>query len=298
MKKTLVLIFFICVFLCFDVSAESIEVSVPECQIEVDEQKLENRLLEYPFLEYKNILYFPLSYNMCSLVGLETHFAKKGYSMNSPYLFYVGKGIKSMETDKENLLGINVYVKWVYKADIVEYDVYIQHEKYKNDTYPILNFRGVTYIPLIWDVAVTFLDWEYSFDGTICEINTEKAVRPKINYLAFWNTSPHRGISCDYVYGKNFYIQYPCTTYGGIEDFVYNDGEKEIRFNLGEELRSIGITSLGSQKDPGLYNSNNYVKHIPIFDGKNFVLICRAGEEHILIKVDMIQGKLIYSEKI
>lgn len=141
------------------------------------------------------------------------------------------------------------------------------------------------------------LDWEYSFSGKIYRIDTQNAVRPKLDYLQFWNTSPKGGNGVSYIYGKNFYIQYPTTIYGGFQDFVLKTAEKEIRFNLAEKLENAEILSLGTQKAPGLYG-DNHTEHIPLFDGQYFVIICTANEGHTILKVDMLAGTMVYANKI
>ena len=303
MKKSIFIIISTCITLLLGmkVSAETLNVSVPKYEIEVNGQVIENTYREYPFLEYNDILYFPLSHNMCSFAGLETHYGKKGYNENSPCLFYVGKrdqrekNFSEIVSNQQNVSGD------FHKTYIVKYDVYIQSQKYNSEKrYPVVNFRGVTYIPLVWDVAVKLFDWECSFDGKVYVINTEKAVRPKLDYMTLWSTSPspYGGIKGKFLYGKNFYIQYPGTTFGEVVDFVYKSEESEVRFNLINELYSLGITSLGSQKAPDLYTSNDYIEHTPLFDGRYFAIICLADKEHLIIKIDMLNGAVISAQKI
>ena len=301
MKRIFIIMaMFICLFAGIKVSAKSLQMSIPEHQIDVNGKIVENTHREYPFIQYNDILYFPLSHNLCSFVGLETYYGKKGYNENSPYLFYVGKSDQTSETFSQHHSNF-INKPWdVYEVCVVEYDVYIQNEKYGgNEKYPIVNFRGITYIPLVWNVATKLLDWDYSFDGKTYVINTEKAVRPKLNYMALWSTSPHGGIKGKFLYGKNFYIQYPGTIFGEVVDFIYRSSEKEVKFNLKEELYSLGITALGTQKAPDLYSPYDYIEHIPLFDGRYFVLICRGDkEEHFIIKIDMLEGIMISAEKI
>ncbi len=301
MKKSIFIIIstFITLFLGMKVSAKTLNVSVPKYEIKVNGQIIENTYREYPFLEYNNILYFPLTHNMCNFAGLETHYGKKGYNENSPYLFYVGKSDQREENFSEVVSNQQNVSGDFHKTYTVQYDVYIQNQKYNSEKrYPVVNFRGVTYIPLVWDIAVKLLDWEYFFDGKVYVINTEKAVRPKLDYMALWSTSPHGGIKGKFLYGKNFYIQYPGTTFGEVVDFVYKSEESEVRFNLKNELYSLGITTLGSQKAPDLYNSYDYIEHTPLFDGRYFAIICRTAKEHFIIKIDMLNGAMISAEKI
>ncbi len=294
MKKLICSLLMLCAFFGIKASAQTLEVSLPQYQITINGQTINNNASEYPFLEYKNILYFPLTYNMCEFVGLETHFAQKGYTPNSPYLFYVGRSQKANSDYVENPSSGGAQSK---TAEVVQYDTYIQTQKYSNNEYPLINYKGVTYLPMVWNVAAELLDWEYSFSGKVYRIETQNAVRPKLDYLRFWNTSPKGGDGVSYIYGKNFYIQYPNTIYGGFQDFVFKTAEKEIRFNLAEELQNAEILSLGTQKAPGLYG-DKYTEHIPLFDGQYFVIICTANEGHAIIKVDMLAGTLVYADKI
>lgn len=171
MKKFILPLLLLCAFLGIKASAQTLEVSLPQYQITVNGQTINNNASEYPFLEYKNILYFPLTYNMCEFVGLETHFAQKGYTPNSPYLFYVGKSQKSNSNYAEN---------------------------------------------------------------------------------------PSSG---------------------------------------GAQSKTAEILSLGNQKAPGLYG-DNYTEHVPLFDGRYFVIICTAKEGHVILKVDMLAGVMVYANKI
>lgn len=293
MKKRLL----IGLIFCFSVlgfthaDAQNADVAAAPWQIKIDGQLVSDS--EYPFLVHRDILYLPLYYGMCEFTGLETHYGEFGYGAAPAYRFYVGSSKKEHQKLPENVRknGINRN-----SAQIAEYDVYILSEKYDSADYPILNFEGVTYIPLTWDISARLLDWDCSLDAASGQytIDTENATRPEINYMNYWNTSPNRGSRERFIYGKNFYVQYPATAFGGIKDFVYaRSGADEIRFNLGEELSKTKITSFGAQKNPENYKSNFLTDSTPLFDGRYLTLICFGEDGHYLISVDMEEKKLI-----
>lgn len=297
MKKCLLVSLIFCFSLLgfIHADAQNADVSAAPWQIKIDGQFVNNS--EYPFLVHRDILYLPLYYEMCEFMGLETHYGKFGYGATPVYRFYAGNSKKERrklpDIANEKSTGINQNT-----AQIAEYDVYILSEKYDSvkEEYPILNFEGITYIPLTWNISARLLDWDCSLDAAVGQytINTQNATRPQIDYMNYWNTSPNRGSRKRFIYGKNFYVQYPSTAFGGIGDFAYaRSGADEIRFNLGDELSKTKITSFGAQKNPENYKSNFLTDSTPLFDGRHLTLICYGGGEHYLISVDMVEGKLI-----
>lgn len=112
----------------------------------------------YPFLVYKDITYFPMTYYNCKLLGLRKDWTEEdGLS--------IGR-----DTD-----GFSEYIREVQsvknakaqQAQLVEGPIMVNGKEIDNssETYPILSFRDMVYFPLTWRFAVEEFGWDYTFDN-------------------------------------------------------------------------------------------------------------------------------------
>lgn len=137
--------------------AETVRVTLPDYPVTLNGQTVSNDYSRYPFLIYRDITYFPMTYYDCRLLGLEKNWSKDE-----------GLSIEKTET------GISEYIREVQEtknarvqqAKIAEGPITINGKAIDNsrEAYPILSFRDVTYFPLTWRFAEEF-GWEYAFDA-------------------------------------------------------------------------------------------------------------------------------------
>lgn len=122
-----------------------------------------NYATEYPVLLYKNVSYIPMTSSMCNELYLSIAFTPE----DGLYIAR-GGGREHIGTERTQVLGAVDYINpsdGKVTVAIPEYPVYINGRKYDNTEYPALNFRGVTYLPLTWDIVKNEFDFDFEFDG-------------------------------------------------------------------------------------------------------------------------------------
>ena len=169
MKKAIKL--FICSLLLLvcipSVSAKAVkkcQVIIPDYEIELFGGPIYYQDSLYPFISYKDITYFPMTYDYCRALGLSTYWDAED-------------GLYIAHTGSEGTLPIyetaNNYSKlW---AQFPSYNIYVNGKKLDNKKldYPLLNFRGVTYFPMTYDFSKEFF-WDLSFTPEKFTIKNEK----------------------------------------------------------------------------------------------------------------------------
>ena len=171
MKKITVwvLIIVFCIGFIPSASADSgnIKVQIAPFKTEIQGMKVDNASVEYPLITYKDITYFPMTYDLCRALYLVSGFtAEDG--------LYITKYPLRGRSEVPNYFGgsaNNSYTK-KYDAVIPTYPVYLNGIRIDNskEEYPLINFRGITYFPMTWRFAfeelnfdVVWSDEEYSF---------------------------------------------------------------------------------------------------------------------------------------
>ena len=143
-----------------------VAVKIAPFYTQIENVSVDNRYVEYPLITYKDITYFPMTYNLCAFLGLRSGFdTEKGlyitsipgsYDPSAP--LFGGKAANSLSAS--------------YKAVVPAYPVYLNGQLIDNtrEEYPLLNFRGITYFPMTWSFAyeefcfdITWSDEDYAF---------------------------------------------------------------------------------------------------------------------------------------
>lgn len=139
-------------------AAERVEVTLPEFPVTLNGQTTSSEHSRYPFLVYKDITYFPMTYHDGRLLGLYTRWtAESGLEIrknDAPYYEYVRE-----VTEETNA---RTHTAQIVKGPIRVNGTSIDNA---NEPYPLLLFRDVTYFPLTWRFAVEEFGWQYTFDS-------------------------------------------------------------------------------------------------------------------------------------
>lgn len=145
-------------------AAKKCQVIIPDYEIELFGGPIYYRDSLYPFISYKDITYFPMTYDYCRALGLSTY-------------WNVEDGLYIAHTGSKGTLPIyetaNNYSKlW---AQFPSYNIYVNGKAIDNLSldYPLLNFRGVTYFPMTYDFSKEFF-WDLSFTPEKFTIKNEK----------------------------------------------------------------------------------------------------------------------------
>ena len=112
---------------------------------------------QYPLLNYKDITYFPMTWDYCNLMNLASVWVE-GEGLLIAYHPDYARPEQAMPTYQtvQN-------TRW-NTAQIPTYPVYLNGKQIPVDAeYPILNFRDVTYFPMTWEYAHDAFGWDLSF---------------------------------------------------------------------------------------------------------------------------------------
>ncbi len=157
MKKIAVL--FSLILLCIGTNAYAKETAnIPACKVTLNGQNVDSTYRQYPLLQYKDIVYFPMTFYDCRVLGVSTKW---------------NGNTNTLEIYKENMSGAYRDYKWEWKngrineVTVSPFNLIVNGKEIDNKTeeYPILLFRDVTYFPLTWRFAVDEFGWEYSYDN-------------------------------------------------------------------------------------------------------------------------------------
>ncbi|MGO4276741.1 DUF5050 domain-containing protein, partial [Paenibacillus sp. TAF58] len=118
----------------------SVRVTLPDFEVNLNGNKVENQFREYPLLVYRDITYFPMSWYDTRLLGLEANWSPdeglniKQNQVTSSYVPY--------NSDHRNAA--------TYAAEVPTSTVTINGKEIDNteEKYPLLSFRDVTYFPM------------------------------------------------------------------------------------------------------------------------------------------------------
>jgi len=155
-KKLLVLVFTILAFLTINAYATDYA-NIPVCSVTLSGQEVDNSYRQYPLLQFRDIVYFPMTYHDCRFLGVSTNW---------------NGATNTLTITKENISGAYRDYNWEWKntqnnkIDICKFNIVVNGKVIDNskEAYPLITFRDVTYFPLTWRFAVDELGWEYSYD--------------------------------------------------------------------------------------------------------------------------------------
>ena len=109
----------------------------------------------YPFLLYKEITYFPMTYHLCRFLGVETNWTQE------TGLIVDRTGVFSDFVPDEGAVGSGGFVNITFPQYVIE----INGKRIDNskEEWPLITCNGITYFPLTWCFAVDEFGWEYSW---------------------------------------------------------------------------------------------------------------------------------------
>ena len=152
MKKFIITLF---ALVLLSIPAYAFEAAVPQFDVYANGMKLEHKNTEYPLLVYKDITYFPMTYDYVRMLGMTSSWVDGKF-----YLSFC-PGSYDWPTPE-----------WAPEAKTIEgeiaaYPIYVNGKLIDNskEEYPIFNARGITYFPLTWRFATEEFGMELAWDG-------------------------------------------------------------------------------------------------------------------------------------
>ena len=191
-KKVLIVLIAISIFITQKVAfAEAFEVNVtiPVNDITVNGELIDTEHSQYPALLYKNITYFPMTWDYLSGIGLELEFdSEEGLKI------FKKSGTGKIE---QSFLGTTNNIGSTHTAYIADYSIQVNGKQILNnqEEYPILMYKNITYFPMTWRFTVEEFGWktEWSNEKGLSivasantlfkDINLENAIRKSISKL-------------------------------------------------------------------------------------------------------------------
>ncbi len=135
---------------------DTLTMLLPKFNIFLNSQLIDNSVSKYPLLVYKDITYFPMTWNYSQALGLQTEWNNK-------------KGLKISKSDSINELKQDYSNNKVknYHAKKVSFNIELNGKNIDNskEQYPLLECNGVTYFPLTWEFAVKEFGWDLKWDN-------------------------------------------------------------------------------------------------------------------------------------
>ena len=162
MKRELLLCLLLGVLLwCTPAYAQNVSVQVPTFPVELNDVAYDNQRANYPLLVYQDITYFPMTYRMTRSMGLIT-------AWDNTKGLYIAQHDEGLYPEDEKMNGKNK-LGGKYTASIADYPIKVNSWSIDNskESYPLLNFRGVTYFPLSWRYAHDAFGWDIKWDAKI-----------------------------------------------------------------------------------------------------------------------------------
>ena len=141
-------------------ASDKVTVQIPNFDITINDVIFDNENAAYPFITYKGITYFPLTYNLCSKIGMTT-------SWDSEKGLYIARYSQDTYVDSNEISG-NYKRGRYYTASVPKYPVVfngININSEKQYEYPVLNFKNITYLPMTWDYAYNELGLDVEWDS-------------------------------------------------------------------------------------------------------------------------------------
>ena len=166
MKKIIVTLLLILTFCGITSFAADVDVLIPDYTVVLNDNEIAYKNSLYPLISYKDITYFPMTYEYCRFMGMTTSWV---YVKGLCIAYYPHTGAEMYEAPIYEAKANSKY----NKATLPEYPIYINGRKIDNDIeeYPLLNFRGVTYFPMTWDYAYNEFCWNTGWKDYILTVN-------------------------------------------------------------------------------------------------------------------------------
>ena len=149
------------VVLCFLLAgsvayAAPVRVSLPGFDITINNLRIDNAAREYPFIVYKDISYFPMTYHDCRFLGLASDYTvQDGLEINRTG--FLGSYREEKASSANPLRDI---------AQTLAFPIRVNGKAINNsdEEYPLLLYKNISYFPLTWRFAVDEFGWAYYFD--------------------------------------------------------------------------------------------------------------------------------------
>lgn len=140
--------------------SNELKITIPAYSIHVNGQWIDNSSSKYPVFVYKDITYFPMTWNYTQALGLNI-------SWNADMGLFISRDITIPYHDQVELDRGGHYVPGTQlNASYPIFNIFINGTWLNNgaETYPLLTFNDITYSPMTWKFAVEELGLSIKLD--------------------------------------------------------------------------------------------------------------------------------------
>ncbi len=137
---------------------DQVIVIIPEFDIRVNEELINTENSQYPIIYYKSIVYFPMTSDYLTGIGLKLQYSKlEGLKLNST---------SNVGSFNQSFLGVNNVLNSKHTAHITSYNIEVNGVEIDNnlEEYPVLTYKNITYFPMTWRFAVEEFGWKIKWD--------------------------------------------------------------------------------------------------------------------------------------
>ncbi len=134
---------------------EPIDVILSENLVEINGTLYKNSEIEYPFINYLGYSYIPLTYYGCRMMGINCDWTKED-----------GVILSSGGEASKNILGESGMESGAYhRAEFYKGKLTVNGKLYEyGDTaYPLIHYKNVVYMPVLWKKGMEELGIDYSY---------------------------------------------------------------------------------------------------------------------------------------
>jgi len=176
--------------------SDNVEVALPNFGIKINEMKIENSKQEFPFINYNGVTYVPMTWEFANAMGLSTQWSSEN-----------GLQIEKADEMTSSILA-NIALNDMnigYEAQIADFPISINGNTIDNanEEYPILTFRGVSYVPLTWKYVYEEFGGESTWSAeTGLSINVERETFLDVDAIHFDESKPFIEITPDEKHGQ------------------------------------------------------------------------------------------------
>ena len=128
-------------------ATDDVSIKIVDFNLTINDKDVDNNVQDYPFISYKNITYFPMTWDNANALGLRSKWnVDDGLSITSGH---VVNEVKFSENANNKLGDID-------QAKIAEFKIRVDGNLIdnKNEIYPLLTYKNVTYFPMTWKFMV------------------------------------------------------------------------------------------------------------------------------------------------
>ncbi|SFL67050.1 hypothetical protein SAMN03159341_108150 [Paenibacillus sp. 1_12] len=136
---------------------KQVKVHIPTFNVELNGVMIDNEHQEYPLLVYNDITYFPMTWNYSRALSLSVNWDQES-----------GLSIMRNNQFREKMkqtLGSNNDLNRDYTATVADYPIHVNWKQIDNanESYPVLQFRDITYFPMTWRFTHDEFEWDTSW---------------------------------------------------------------------------------------------------------------------------------------